>query len=340
MFSILGVNMKILVIGGNGFVGKYLCQSLVKQGHHVRILDELSLESNQSKFEVYTGSILDNDSLKEAMRGIDYIMHLAAKHRFFGVSEQEYYLVNEQGTRNVLEAMTEMEIDKLVFFSTVAVYGDVIDFTTESTDPHPNNHYGKSKLAAEKVVAEWVKNDPSRLAIIIRPTVIFGPYNKGNVYRLIRQIYYRSYVPIGKGKNIKSVAYVENLIDATLFLMNLNLNGFEIFNYADEPHLEYGELVKLIYQNLNRKSPGFSLPPGTMLKTALIFDKLFKFLGIEFSLKTAIEKINKSTYHKADKLKRMGFVQRYSVQEGIKKMIEWYLSSKKRDSKIVRTRFV
>lgn len=332
--------MNILTTGGGGFVGTYLCNSLVNEGHKIRIIDEIEERAQNSKFEYIHGSILNKEALLESMKNIDFVVHLAAKHRFFGVTKQEYYQVNEQGTRNLLSAMAKMNVRKLVFFSSVAVYGDVIDFTTESTDPHPNNHYGKSKLAAEKVVAEWVKNDPSRLAIIIRPTVIFGPYNKGNVYRLIRQIYYRSYVPIGKGKNIKSVAYVENLIDATLFLMNSNLNGFEIFNYADEPHLEYGELVKLIYQNLNRKSPGFSLPPGTMLKTALIFDKLFKFLGIEFSLKTAIEKINKSTYHKADKLKRMGFVQRYSVQEGIKKMIEWYLSSKKRDSKIVRTRFV
>ena len=108
----------------------------------------------------------------------------------------------------------------------------------------------KPKLEAEKLVENWVAEDQDRRALIIRPTVIFGPRNKGNVYRLIRLINSGFYVPVGKGDNIKSIAYVENLVDATLFLMEKKFNGFEIYNYSDEPHISFRETVALIYRLL------------------------------------------------------------------------------------------
>ena len=319
-----------MLIGGSGFVGSYLCHSLLEEGYNIIVFDSVEEKNKNSQYTYKHGSILDEGILIESMQGIDLIIHLAAKHRFFGVSEKEYYMVNEQGTRNVLSAMEKMKVNRLVFFSTVAIYGDVQDYTTESTPPQPNNHYGKSKLAAEMAVREWVEQNKARSAIVIRPTVIFGPHNKGNVYRLIRQIYYKGYIPIGTGNNVKSVVYVENLVDATLYLIKQNLSGFEVFNYADEPHLAYSEFVRLIYQYLGIKYPVFNLPYKPMLITASVVDKIIRLLRIEFSLYAAIQKINKTTHHKAERLREMGFVQKYTIEGGLKKMVQWYLTDKKR----------
>lgn len=93
--------------------------------------------------------IFDARGLSSAMAGIDYVIHLAAKHRFFGVSEEEFFLSNVGGTKAVLEAMDGAGVGKLLFFSTVAVYGDANGPTDENTEAKPNTPYGLSKLNAE-----------------------------------------------------------------------------------------------------------------------------------------------------------------------------------------------
>jgi nucleoside-diphosphate-sugar epimerase len=227
--------------------------------------------------------------------------------------------------------MEETGVKKLIFYSTVAVYGDSDVPTYEEMEARPGNPYGRSKLAAESWVRKWTEADPERSSIIIRPTVVFGPHNRGNIYRLIRQIYRRAYLPVGRGDNIKSIACVENLVAATLFLMKKRINGCEIFNYTDAPHLPYREIVALIYKGLGRKPPTYYLPVNPMVQVASIADKIIAKAGIAFSLKTALLKISKTTHHLSDKIRSLGFVPQYSSTEGLQRMTKWYLDDLKKN---------
>ena len=211
----------------------------------------------------------------------------------------------------------------------MAVYGDQNSPTDENTIPRPNTAYGVTKLEAEKLVNQWVSEGEDRNALIIRPTVVFGPKNKGNMYRLIRQIDRRLFVPIGRGENIKSVAYVENLVDTTLFLINRGFKGMDIYNYADEPHRSFKEIVDLIYSYLGRSVHKFYLPTKPILTGLKPFVFITnKFLGKDFPVTAAIIKMNKSTYHTARKIREIGFYQKYSMEEGLNRMIEWYRTNK------------
>jgi len=326
--------LNILVTGGAGFVGSYLCRELADLGHNVRIVDIQEQTALAERYDCRCIDILDKDGLTEAMEGIDLVIHLAAKHRFFGVSEREFFSVNRDGTKNILEVMDLVGVKKIVLYSSVAVYGETNGPTNENTVPKPNNPYGLSKLAAEQLVMQWAAKELSRGAIIFRPTVIFGPYNRGNVYRLIRQIHKRLFFPVGQGENIKSVAYIDNIIAATLFLIQQNVSGLEIFNYSDSPHLTFREIINLIYADLGRKVPNYHLPLQPALNVSERVDSIIKPMGIEFSLTTAIKKMNKSTHHDADKIKSYGFAPEVSLEEGLRRMISWYLSRNNNSSQV------
>lgn len=324
--------MNVLVTGGAGFIGSYLCRALHDLGHSVRVADCAKRNGGLLTFDYRNLNILEKQGLKEAMRGVELVIHLAAKHKYFGVSEKEFFTVNEIGTRNILEVMSEADIRKIIFFSTVAVYGETNGPTDENKEPKPNTPYGLSKLAAENWVKKWALEGMDRSAIILRPTVIFGPKNKGNIYRLIRQIYHRIYIPIGKGNNIKSIAYIENVVKATIFLLNLEMEGIHIFNYSDEPHMEYREIVDIIYSGLTRKPPAYCLPVSPILRVANLLDWIISKAGIRFSLGTTILKMNKPTFYKSDKIRKFGFSPVCSSKEGLEKMVKWFIENKKQES--------
>ena len=99
----------------------------------------------------------------------------------FGISPETFHAVNVKGAEILCQAMAEHDIDKVCFFSTVAVYGDAQAPLDESTPPQPNSPYGKTKLAAETVFRSWVDENAERHCLVIRPTVTFGPNNFANM---------------------------------------------------------------------------------------------------------------------------------------------------------------
>ena len=198
----------IQVIGGSGFVGSFLLQEL-------KDFKVSNLDKNPSPFfnEITTiGNIRKKEDLTFS-KEVSSVVLLAAEHRDDVSPNSLYYDVNVEGTRNVLKAMDKSGIKNLIFTSSVAIYGLNKDNPDENHDQDPFNHYGKSKLEAELVIKEWYENDPTNKSVtILRPTVIFGERNRGNVYNLLKQISSGKFIMIGKGKNKKSMAYVGNIV--------------------------------------------------------------------------------------------------------------------------------
>ncbi|MDH7606104.1 MAG: NAD-dependent epimerase/dehydratase family protein, partial [Melioribacter sp.] len=236
-----------------------------------------------------------------AGRDVDLVMFLAAKHHDFGITKEEYFRVNEGGTINLLNCMSKLNVKNLIFYSSVAVYGTQDEPTTEDSPLTPDTNYGLSKLAAERAILNWVKEDKERRVIIIRPTVIFGPENYGNVYNLIDKIYKKRFIFVGDGSNIKSVAYVENLVDAAIFLIEKLKPGVQIFNYSDEPQLTTKEIVDIITEFMPHRIPNFKIPLSLAASAGSIFDILAKVTGYNFPITaTRIKKFNTATHHRAE----------------------------------------
>jgi nucleoside-diphosphate-sugar epimerase len=317
--------MNILVTGSSGFIARFLIPMLTAAGHAVVGIDKRVGPSYGSGFRFIHGNILDERDVEGALQEMDAIIHLAAEHKDFGVPEKLYYEVNVAGTEMLLERASRIELGKFVFFSSVAVYGDQSTPTDESTSPHPDSHYGKSKLLAEHRISAWASQDGSRRAVILRPTVIFGPYNYANMYRLIASVAKGRYIGVGNGDNIKSIGYVENVAAAAMHLMERMKPGIETFNFADSPHMTTRELVECIAKSLGVKLSSLRIPKPLALTCAFPFDVIARVTGLDMPLTAKrIDKFTTPTHHRAEEIRRVGFAPLCSLEEGIRRMTAWY----------------
>lgn len=319
------MDKNILITGGSGFIGSHFHTQLGEEKIVNLDLVKPSFSSNY-----ISGDIRKEEDINTALTGsnIDTIISLAAMHHDFGISEEEYFETNEYGTKVICEAATNHNIKTIVFYSSVAVYGANENASTEKTPTNPNSPYGASKLAGEKVLLQWVKEDNSRRVLIIRPALVFGINNVANMYKLINQINLGIYFHVGKADNIKSIGYVENLVNATLWLLKDLQPGVSVYNYADEPHLTSREIATTISESLGKKIR-LTLPKSLGIMMGLPFDLLIKATGKNLPISSArVKKLATETHHSAGKLFSKGFKPQYSTVEGLQKMVEWYQSMK------------
>lgn len=320
--------MKILVTGGSGFIGTNLVSDLLKEGHNVLIYDKQRSEAYPDLCIV--ADVRDKEKLCDSMRGIEVIYHLAAEHRDDVRPVSLYYEVNVGGAENLVYAMGKNGVNRLIFTSTVALYGLNSGEPNEDSPIKPFNDYGKSKYQSEVIFNQWVEADHARSLIIVRPTVIFGEKNRGNVYNLLNQIASGKFMMVGDGKNKKSMGYVLNL---THFMTGLlgSYPGKHVYNYSDKPDLDMEELVKITQETLGmRRINNVRVPYAIGLLGGYAFDGLAKLTGRTFPISAIrIRKFCANTQIASEKLGETGFVSPYSLRDGLKRMI---LSEFKKES--------
>jgi nucleoside-diphosphate-sugar epimerase len=274
------------------------------------------------------GDIRKEEDIRKAIegKGIRRILSLAAKHHDFGVGHDEYFDTNEGGTAAICSVASEFNIEEIVFFSSVAVYGSLDHASSEGTVPKPDSPYGRSKLAGEELLRIWAVEGKSRKVLIIRPAVVFGPNNFANMFKLIGQIDAGLYAHIGKANNIKSIAYVENLVEGTLFLMDRMEPGMQVYNYADEPQLTVRQISETLARRLGRKIR-YTIPRPLAILAGLPFDALSRITGKDIPISTArIRKLCRETLHDGSRIFSEGFSQRMTTEEGLASMVDWYKS--------------
>ena len=312
---------KILVTGGSGFIGFHLHNHLA----HDRIVNlDLEAPDFDHRSTFIKGDVRDPKILAQALAGCDAIWSMAAAHKDFGISRDEYFAINEFGTQILTEAATAAGIKQFIFFSSVAVYGDSNEPRTEGSPTNPSNDYGASKLAAERVLEAWAAEDASREVLIIRPVVVYGERNFANVHRLMKQIEKGQYVNIGAGTNIKSIAYGKNLVQAVLFLLDHMKQGVSVYNYADEPQLTSRMIGETIAAALGKSKPT-TLPYWLVYALALPFDLIKKITGKDLPISSnRVQKFTTPTHFKAEKIHAAGFKPQFTNVEGLRNMAKWF----------------
>jgi nucleoside-diphosphate-sugar epimerase len=314
--------MKICTIGGSGFVGTRLIND-IQDRYEVVNFDKVS--SGSFPDITVVGDVRDMAAVKETLKGVDSVVLLAAEHRDDVTPVSLYYDVNVQGTANVLEAMDAEGIRKLVFTSTVALYGMNRETPPNEEDsPAPFNDYGKSKLEAEKVIKAWVSKGDGRSALIIRPTVIFGEGNRGNVYNLLEQLYRGRFLMIGNGRNKKSMAYVGNISAFIAHKLSLGFEGLEVYNYVDTPDLDMNTLVSEVCLSKRKQPPRLRLPYVVGLTAGGIFDLLAKLTGRKLPISSIrVKKFCASTQVDASKVDKSGFVRPFTLTVGLQRTLAY-----------------
>lgn len=263
----------------------------------------------------------DRDALVKACQGAEVIYNLAAEHADDVRPISLYYDVNVGGARNLVAAAEKNQVGKIVFTSTVALYGLNVGVPDESFPARPFNDYGKSKWEAEQVFQGWVEADSGRSLAIVRPVVIFGEGNRGNVYNLLRQIASGRFVQVGRGKNVKSMGYVENIAKFLTYCLGFG-PGSRIYNYLDEPDLTTGELVAIAQEALGMRGALSSIPYPIGLAGGYLFDALARLTGKRFPISSVrIKKFCANTAVSAEKLRKTEFEPEFSLREGLERVI-------------------
>ena len=317
----------ITIIGGSGFVGSFLIKEL--DSHNVKNIDK-----NSSPFFdniTINGDIRNLDEIK-IPKGTESVVLLAAEHRDDISPTSLYYDVNVQGTKNVLKAMDNAGVKNIIFTSSVAIYGLNKTNPDENQPEDPFNHYGKSKWQAEQVIKAWYDNDPGRKSItIIRPTVIFGERNRGNVYNLFKQISSARFLMIGDGKNKKSMAYIGNIVAFIKERLESLELGLNIYNYSDKPDLTMKELVSFIEKKMNLSMPKFKIPFWFGMLVGYLYDFANFFLNKKSVISSVrVKKFCATTQFNAEKVNTI-FEPPYSLLDGLNITIEQEFIVKKND---------
>lgn len=324
------MNDKVCFIGASGFVGTRLIEA-AKADFSIKNLDK-----NQSHFYAditEIGDVRNQKDLDTALSGYDTVVLLAAEHRDDVSPVSLYYDVNVQGTRNVLAAMEKNGVKNIIFTSSVAVYG-LNKANPDENHPHdPFNHYGKSKWQAEEVLREWFNKAPEERSLtIVRPTVIFGERNRGNVYNLLKQIAGGKFAMVGPGKNYKSMAYVGNIVEFIKYKLHNVVKGYEVYNYVDKPDLNMNELVAVVEQSLEKKIPSVHLPYPLGMLGGYCFDILSKVTGKKYPISSVrVKKFCATTQFDASKVHSSGFVAPYTLSQGLDRTLKYEFVHDKKD---------
>jgi len=319
----------VLVTGASGAIGPRVVDALCEAGYCVRTF---SLEKDKAYtavecVESLVGDITDELSVAQAMRDVFAVVHLAAL-----LHEDEaklpfelYHQVNVQGTRNVINQVLKAGVNRLIFASTITVYGAAVGsrVVTESTEADPLSLYGVTKYEAERIVLA-AKNDAGDLiGTVLRFGSVFGTGVKGNYRRLLEAIKHGRFISLGKGENRRSLIYDKDLARVVVLALENPRAAGDLFNVTDGRLYTMKEILRAMYFALDRKMPRYYIPVfcvRLLLSVGLI---LTRILGLKLPLRPGmLDKYTEDVAVSGEKCRRLlRFKPRYSLQAGWREIL-------------------
>jgi nucleoside-diphosphate-sugar epimerase len=313
---------KVLVTGANGFIGSHLVEGLLAKGYQVRALVRKTANLQWIKnlpIELVYGTISDYESIKGVVNDIDYVMHVAGTTK--GLNQKDYEKGNIQGTANLLKICVEARprIKRFVFFSTLAAAGatDLDKPKIEDMLCTPVSIYGITKLQAEQLVLEKKDKIPS---VILRLSAIYGP--RDTEILAIFKFLAKGIRPIFGSAN--SVCYIKDVVNAGILALEKNVTSGSIYHISDGKYYTIDDVAKIAEPIIGKKTLRVKVPKS-ILKTYATLTHFFKSGDTVFGPDKVKELTQGCWICDTGKAKReLGFVPKYSLEQGLKETIEWY----------------
>lgn len=312
--------MNILITGIHGFVGSNLVSSL--KGRCVLYGLDIVFPTKEGVTKTYSWEELDE------LEGMDAIIHLAGKaHDTKNVTKtQAYFDVNLGLTQSVFDYFLRSKARKFFFFSSVKAVADSVvgDKLTEDVIPTPKGPYGESKIAAENYILEQLKMENGELKLqgkqvyILRPCMIHGPGNKGNLNLLYHVVKKGLPWPLGDFENRRSFTSVDNLCYVVNRLLEEDICS-GIYHMADDEALSTNELIQIMCETMQRKAHIWRMNRGIVRECAGLGTWLHLPLNLE-----RLRKLTENYVVSNEKIKRALGIERMPVtaKEGVRKTIE------------------
>ncbi|MBF0445537.1 MAG: NAD-dependent epimerase/dehydratase family protein [Magnetococcales bacterium] len=308
----------MLVTGANGFIGRALSRQLQADGNIVRAF--LRRESSGPWDQFILGDLRAPSLPQGCMDGVNGVFHLAGKAHALSETvgeESQYEEVNVGGTNALLNAATAAKVGFFVFFSSVKSMGDGgEELLSESCQLPPQTPYGKSKLAAEKLVlnAEQIPH-----CAILRPTMVYGPNNPGNLGKMILAINRGFFPPFPKIKNRRSMLHVDDLVQAAILAANNQNAHKQSYIVSDGEAYSTYQLYIWICAALQKQPPAWSIPLPILQGLAIIGDGIGVVTQKRFMFNSdALAKLTQSAIYSTDKIKKeLGFTPKWILKKAL-----------------------
>jgi nucleoside-diphosphate-sugar epimerase len=308
-----------IVFGGAGFIGTALLRSLRDGGAFSQLIsaDICPPARFVEGVQYETCDVRDPISLEGDFGDVE-IFNFAAVHTTPGHEDWEYFWTNLNGAIEVCRFATRAGAKRLTFTSSISVYGPT-GFPRDEAGPFtPESAYGRSKLMAEKIHADWQGAGPDRKLIIVRPAVVFGPGEKGNFTRLATALRKRRFAFPGRSDTIKACAYVGELVRSILYVRDLDASK-TVFNLAYPRVYTSRDICTAFHQVAGYTMPKFTMPLWTMMLLGTAFEAA-ALLGFKTSINRArMAKLVNSTHIVPRRLEELGYRFETDLTEGLRR---------------------
>ena len=311
--------MKAFISGVAGFIGSNLADRLLEMGYYVRGYDNfatgqkkfISRALSNPKFDFIEADMLDKQKLSDSLSEIDIVFHLAANADIKdGLNNPVRDLEqNTIATSNILEAMRINNVKKILFSSTVSVYGEACVIPTPENAPFPiqTSLYASSKLACEALIQAYCEGYGFKSWIFRFVSVLGERYSHGHVFDFYKKLLDdpNNLLVLGDGNQKKSYLYVQDCIDAMLFSLENSKEKINIFNLGTNEYCQVKDSIKWIVRNLEI-NPKLNFTGG---KRGWVGDNPFIFLD-------------------TSKINNLGWKPKLSINDGVIKTLEYLKSNK------------
>ena len=313
------INNKVLITGADGFIGSHLTELLVKEGYNVRAfvcynsfnsygwLDTISNEM-KNKIDFFPGDIRDPNGVREAMKGIDIVFHLAALIAipFSYHSPDSYIDTNVKGTLNIIQAARDNKVKRVLITSTSEVYGTA-QFVpiTEIHPKQPQSPYSASKIGADAIADSFYRSFDIPITIV-RPFNTFGPRQSARavIPTIISQLLNGAQeIKLGDTKPTRDLLFVKDTVNGFLKIAKCDeLIGHEV-NIATQSEISVGDLAQLLINSINPNAKIIS----DSIRLRPEKSEVFRLFGSNEKLKFYTD-----------------WNQKYTLDEGLKETIDWF----------------
>jgi nucleoside-diphosphate-sugar epimerase len=318
--------MKALVTGAPGWLGDRLVEHLVSQKN--KVVCYVLKGSDVSKLkklgvEIVWGDVMTGENLDRAMKGVEVVFHCAGL--IHAKKVKDLYRVNVTGTQNVVDAAIKARVKKFIHISSNSPMGTnkQRDRLMKEDDPYrPYKNYGKSKMLAEQIVNKAYKEGKLDTTII-RPCWFYGPGQPPRQTTFFKMIKKGNPLMFGDGKNLRSMSYVDNIVEAMLLAVKSKKSSGQTYWIADEKPYSTVEIYETIADLFDVKLKPRYLP-NIVPELFEIADDVLQAMGMYIKEVHVAGEMNKDIACSVEKAKKeLGYKPKVSLKEGMKRSIEW-----------------
>lgn len=313
-----------LVTGATGMIGPHVLERLRHAGYrtHILVRRQPSEELLSSVTKVFLGDIADRDAVRTAMAGCSHVIHLAALLHITDPPrslQSSYQRTNVEATALVIEEALGANVQRVVYASTIAVYGNAPGRVfTEAATPNPDTVYAETKLQGEKIVLAAQNADGQPLGVVLRFAAVYGPRVQGNYRRLVHSLARGRFVSIGGADNYRTLIYADDLADAVVLAASHPTAPGKTYNVTDGEFHTVDEIVNAICNALGRKPPRITLPVWPVRGVAEVLETTLNVLGRKSPItRSTIDKYTESIMVDGSLIQReLAYQARYSLENG------------------------